>query len=374
MTREELYELGLKKKKGEIQLSWNELNEQYKKPFKDGDAYKSFVNKKYKRESLKEVSQNPIGYKIRDKKEYRESLEIDEYGRQVSDKLIEMSEEESKDINFVLNKHGYKPSDWKLIKCRNNIWNVYSCQDGVQTLYSSVVVVEPRTEYDWSAENIDKIIRNIKFENKINVASNNYAQNGKLLVVPIADLHYNLSSDLFSTGNEYNANIAEEYYYKILNDIIDRNIYRSFEKVLFVVGNDFINADNIAGTTTKGTPQENDLSWFEVVENVPQLLVNGIDMLSSIAPVDVLYVPSNHDLHTMYGIMGTLKAYYRTCDNVRILNNPMFNKYYLFGNTLLMFSHDIKVKDALKIISTEARDYWSRATHVVCMLAHLHQV
>ena len=42
----------------------------------------------------------------------------------------------------------------------------------------------------------------------------------------------------------------------MLNDVVERTMHERFEKVLFV-GNDFVNADNINGTTTKGTPQDN---------------------------------------------------------------------------------------------------------------------
>jgi hypothetical protein len=96
-------------------------------------------------------------------------------------------------------------------------------------------------------------------------------------------------------------------------------------------------------------------------------------MLSTIAPVDVKYVPSNHDLHTMFGIMQTIKAYYKNDNNVTIDTSPLPRKYYRFGSTMLALSHDIKVKEALKIVSTEAKNEWSNCDHIIFMLAHLHQ-
>ena len=35
----------------------------------------------------------------------------------------------------------------ELVSARNNITNSYSKQDGVQTLYSSKIIVKPRSEY-----------------------------------------------------------------------------------------------------------------------------------------------------------------------------------------------------------------------------------
>jgi hypothetical protein len=313
----------------------------------------------------------------KDAEEYKATIELNKDGTQTSDILLKMSAEQAKDPEFLLKAHGYDPNMWELISARNNIWNVF-CKDSdnniqKDTLYSSKIVVKPATETHWSAERIDNILKSIKREYKSKITHENHEDNNQLLVVPIADLHYNLLSDVLSTGNKYDTVLAEEYYYYVLNDIKARTRHRKFQKVLFVVGNDFCNADNMSGTTTKGTPQDNHLVWYEAVDNIPQLIINGIDILRTIAPVDVLYVPSNHDLHTMYGAMGTVDVAYRNEPSVNIIRSPMFRKYYNFDKTLLIFSHDMKVKDSLEIITTEARDYWSNSKHVIAMLAHLHE-
>jgi hypothetical protein len=286
-----------------------------------------------------------------------------------------MSEEDAKDVDYLLKAHGYDILQWELVSARNNIWNVYSKQDGVQILYSSKITVKPRSEYLWNEEDIQRIINNIRidYSDKINIIPKRYDDSGNILVLPIADFHYNLLADEYSTGNNYNTEIAKEYYYHVLNDVVERTMHERFEKVLFVVGNDFVNADNINGTTTKGTPQDNNTAWFNIINNVTQLIVDGVSILGTIAPVDVLYVPSNHDLHTMYGIMQIVNAWFRNDKNVKVDSSPLPRKYYKYGKTLLGFSHDIKVKDALKIFTSEAKNKWSDCNHMIWMLAHLHQ-
>ena len=308
-------------------------------------------------------------------KQYKTTIELNKDGSQTSDKLLAMSEEECKDVNFILKAHGYDINSWELVSARNNIWNAYSKQDGIQILYSSKIVVKPLSEFMWNEENIRELFSNIKTENKskANVKPSQYEENGNALVVPIADFHYGLFSDKYSTGNDYNLEIAEEIYYDTLSDILHRVQSRKFEKVLFVVGNDFINFDNIGGTTTKGTQQDNASLWFSVVKNATQLLINGIDMLSEIAPVDVVYVPSNHDLHTMFGIMQTLCAWYKDEKNISVDDSPLSRKYYKFGKNLIGLSHDIKVKDGLTLMTTEAKNMWSDSSHMIWLLAHLHQ-
>jgi len=368
--------------------SWNDLNESQGFSFKTGEHYRQFIKKRQDRDgTLKKLSidksiiagKNNIvrneKIEIESKPNYKESVEIKQDNSQVSDKLLEMSLEESKDPEFVLKSHGYSPDEFILLSAKNSMWHMNTKEDGVKVLYASKISVKPKTEYQWNEEDAKKIFLNLETytRNKSNIKPLQYKQNGKLLIIPISDFHLNLLSDKLSTGNEYNMQIAEDIFFQVINDVIDRVEGKVFEKVLFVTGNDFITSDNTNGTTTRGTPQDNAESWFKAVHKATELIVRAIDMLTEIAPVDVILVPSNHDLHTMFGVIQTVKAWYKDDNNVYVDDSPLPRKYYEFGKTLLTFSHDIKVKDALQIITTEAKDKWSNCEHIILMLAHLHQ-
>jgi hypothetical protein len=374
-----LIDICIKKINKDINDSWTDIAVKYDAYDGNGENLRcAFKKWRKKNGQLNTNNIKQIHKDFNDKdldNNYKSTIEINKDGSQSSDKLIEMSEEQAKDVDFLLKSHGFDLRTWELISARNNIWNVYSKQDGVKTLFSSKIVVKPRVDYVWNEEDAIKIFNNLKsdYKNKFNITPEQCRKNDTILVVPIADLHYGLFSDILSNGNDYNLEIAEELFYYVINDIKSRNINKKFEKVVFIVGNDFVNADNLSNTTTKGTPQDNAGLWFTIVEKATQLIVNGIDMLSTIAPVDVQYVPSNHDLHTMFGIMQTIKAHYRNDNNVTIDTSPLPRKYYRFGSTMLALSHDVKVKNALELVTTEAKNEWSNCEHVIYMLAHLHQ-
>ena len=306
---------------------------------------------------------------------YKNTIELNKDGSQTSDKLLRMSENDCKDVDFLLKAHGYDIKSWCLVSARNNIWNSYSKKDGVMTLYSSKISVKPLTEYRWNEEDTKRIFDNLKLENndRVKIIPEQYEKNDNILVVPIVDLHAGLLSDKYSNGNDYNLDIAEELFFKVIYDVIENNKFKKYEKVLFVAGNDTTNSDNLSSTTTHGTPQQDSAIWFTIVERVTKMLEQGISLLEKVAPVDVLYVPSNHDLHTMFGIMQTLEAFFRKDEDIHIDTSPLPRKYYKFGKNVLAFSHDIKVKEALKIVSTEAKDMWSDSNRTILMLAHLHQ-
>jgi len=365
MDKKELLELGLKFRGGAFPgETWESLNNKYKRPFPSGEAYRSFVRRELKKEN--KLSNDKVENNVN--KNY--TLDINKDGSQTSTKLIEMSEEQAKDSNYLLEKHGYSKLEFELISAKNSIWN-----SGKNVLYSSKITVKPRTEYIWNQEDIEKIFYNLKteYKKKIPVFPNNYEKNGNVLLISLADLHYGLVAEPYSTNNAYNLDIAEEIFYYTINNIIERIKGKKFEKILFLLGHDAVNCDNINGTTTSGTPQDNCSSWFDTINRATQLFINGIDMLAEIAPVNVQYIVSNHDLHSMFGIMQTINAWYKDDENVEIDTSPLPRKYYKVGKNLLCFSHDIKIKDALRIVTTEAKDMWSECDHMICILGHLHQ-
>ena len=236
-----LLEICYKKYNKETQMSWSEIASQY--GYCSAEAIRSKFKKYRKangtlkakdiingiingiiigngdRELIIPVPSNPPP-------NYKESVEIKQDNSQVSDKVISLSDEELKDVNFILKSHNYEPDAWELISAKHSIWNVNTKVDGVKSLYSSKISVRPKTEYQWNEEDAKKIFSSLetctKTINKSNIKTTQYKKNGKLLIVPISDFHLNLLSDKLSTGNEYNMQIAEDIFFQVINDVIDR--------------------------------------------------------------------------------------------------------------------------------------------------------
>ena len=100
-----------------------------------------FVSEYFKNKSLSTSLDNVE----RAKSTYKSESSINKDGTFSSDKLIVIKEDELKNPNSLLKAHGFDIREWELVSARNNIWNVYSKQDGVQELYSSKIVVKPRS-------------------------------------------------------------------------------------------------------------------------------------------------------------------------------------------------------------------------------------
>lgn len=363
--------------KEEGKLTWKKLAQKFS--LQDGEdlrqKFKSHRKKNGDLPSIDEMILKKHGYVDSNKgKDYKESVQINKDKTQLSDRLIGVEDEKLKDEDYILELHGYDKSKWEVTSLKNSLWDSRLKGGEVMKMYSSKLSIKPRVTNIWSKEDAKKVFEFLyevpKKEIKISKIKNDDSK--RMLIVPIADFHYNLKSSMLTSGNEYNCEIAEENFYYVISQVLERVKGEKFEKVLLTIGNDFINADNMQGTTTAGTPQDNDVTWQEAVKGATKLIRDAIENLREIAPVDVLNIPSNHDMHTMFGIAELLNARYEDCDDINIINNPLPNQYYKYGNNLTCLAHDMPIKRALSIISHEAKKDWSHCDHIMCMLAHLH--
>jgi hypothetical protein len=309
----------------------------------------------------------------KDAEEYKATIELNKDGTQTSDVLLKMSAEQAKDSDFLLAAHGYSIDDWELISARNNIWNVYSKVHGVQVLYSSKIVVKPRTD----SISINELQKHFEeFTSGYKSPEHELIQydiNGKMLEVNIADLHLGKLSWHRETGDDYDWKIAKKTFLYIINDIITKVRNYKFEKILFIWCNDFFHFDTTLNTTTKGTRQDVDVRWQKLFKIGVEMLVEGIDLLSQIAPVHTFYLGSNHDKMTSFYAINYLDAFYRNCDFVTVDIDPKVRKYYEYGLNLIGFSHgDDDYKRLGSLMAIEAREAWGRTIYKECHAAHLH--
>jgi hypothetical protein len=367
-----LIEICYKKYNKEIALSWDEIAKIYTNS--SGEALRSKF-KKY-RKSIGDIDKNIITEETENIPNYKSTNELKSDGSQISDKLLQMSSEESKDPNFILESHGYSPEAFELINAKNSIWNVNTKENGIKTLYSSKISVRPRTELLLNEVNLEKILDNLIKNYSIPSHKHikyNPSLNGDLLILNMADLHFGLKSYMETSNNEYDDVIASDRFLYIINDVLNRIKYKTINKIILLNLGDICNFDT-PYMTTKGTPQ-NDHSgtYYSMFTKVSNLLITAIDSLSSIAPIEVWNCNSNHDKYTTFGIFQVLNAWYKDNDNVWIDIGTLDRKYIRHGKTLIGIAHDINEKIAYKTIHNEAKEYISDCNYLYWFVAHLHK-
>ncbi len=208
---------------------------------------------------------------------------------------------------------------------------------------------------------------------KIDYEFKNQSENN-LLEINIADLHLGKLCWEGETGENYDVKIAQERFFNVLKKMIHRVSVFDYNRIVFPIGNDFFNSDNLFNTTTHGTPQDEDLRWQKTYKIGRELLVNAIDFLSQYAPVDVIVVQGNHDFQRMFFVGDALSLWYSNSKDVNINNSAKIRKYYKYGDVLLGFTHgsDEKVANLPLIMAQEATKEWGNTKFKEMHVGHLH--
>ncbi len=329
-------------------------------------------------EAKKDQTNRQIHEELNDrdfKNDYKTKIEINKDGTQTSDKLIVMSEEECKDVEFLLKAHGYDIKVWELVSARNNIWNVYSKKDGIQTLYSSKIVVKPKIQ-EFDIEWVKEVFNELKDNYKLPIIKNKFVNQvtDKMLEINLADVHLNKLCFVDETGTEYNHTIAEEKLINIIHDIVERTKQYKFEKILLPVGQDFLNFDTVLGTTTKGTRQDASLRYPQMFKLSLKIFIYIINYLSQYAPVEVFYVGGNHDKMLSFCLVMALEQRYCNNENVYVDTSERLRKYYHYGNCLIGFAHGDEEKSKIgKLMAVEVPELWGKTKYREMHCSHLHK-
>lgn len=197
---------------------------------------------------------------------------------------------------------------------------------------------------------------------------------GCLAELDLFDLHYGKLCWAAEAGESYDIKLAERVFKEAVLRLRDSCLPYGIGRFLLPIGNDFLNVDNAARTTTAGTPQDEDGRWQRTFSGGLALMVWAVDTLLESAPVDVVVVPGNHDFERLYYLACALGCQYRTTPQVTIDNRPTVRKYVEWGTTLLGFTHSDKEleKNLPLIMAVEQKDAWARAKFREFHCGHRH--
>ena len=367
-----LIDICYKKYRKETTKSWDEIAKEFN--IKNGEILRCQF-KKYRKSIGDLPSQqlnNSNDNKFIPEQNYKTTTEFKSDGSQVSDKLILMSDNESKDPEFVLKSHGYSPLSFELISAKNSIWNVNTKEDGIKTLYSSKIAVKPKTtkfDVDW----VRQVLEECDF-NSLVIEQKPYHVNGKTLEINLADVHINKLCTIEETRNEYSTEIGIQKLWQVINNIIEKTKNYNIKRIIFPFGQDVMNIDNIFSTTSRGTPQDTDVKYDTMYKIVLKNIIKIIYRLSDIAPVQVIYVGGNHDKLTSFTMTEAMYWHFLNNDNIEV--DTVFNnrKYIMIGDNLLGLAHGAdEKKNIIYCMQNDVPELWGKSKYREFHLSHFHK-
>lgn len=284
---------------------------------------------------------------------YKETVEISADGSHKSDKLLRMTAKDSKSPEFLLRAHGYDPNEWELMNAKNNIWNSYSKQDGLMTLYSSRISAKPlKVGFDF--EKLEELVTKkpkykITTDKKFNLV-------GDYLLLPLFDMHWG--------NNDF------DYYEETQHKIFDL-LNNKYKEIVLIFGQDMFHNDDFHGRTTKGTVIEKvDMvqAWDDSTRFFVPIIHKALDEGSK---VKIVYSKGNHSETVEWAFMQYLKAIFPQCEFNDSLKE---RKTTLLGKNLIGTTHGDKKNDnrIAENFATEFPIEWSQSTTRTVFTGHRH--
>ena len=194
-------------------------------------------------------------------------------------------------------------------------------------------------------------------------------------VVGLSDFHWGKYSDR-ENGELFDRNIARKRLFSCTEDAVARMInFGAPDKIFVPIGSDFLHIDNDAGTTTRGTPQDVDGNFYDILETGCSLMEEWVESLRQIGPVHLVLMNGNHDRAMGFVILLYLKAYFRNCPDVTVSSETTPRQYVSYGKNLIGFAHGdgvSKTKDLSGHMAREAPKQWAKCPYRTVYTGHLH--
>ena len=247
-------------------------------------------------------------------------------------------------------------------------WRGFWHKDGVYSSFfaNTQAIEEEKNQHDELIKDLKKVAPSYK-KRKVDPTGEH------MLVLPQADIHIGKWSEITGVGSDYNINIALERARVGTDALVAKAKLFGVTQFVVCLGNDILHTDN-GKTTTNGTPQDTDGTWFHHFRMANLLYVSIIEQLALHADVLLVHMPSNHDWRSGYALSEAVSARFHNHPNVKTMVTERHRKYIVYGQNLIMFTHGdgAKEKDLHWHMASESRDAWSKTKHRYVYLGHVH--
>jgi hypothetical protein len=148
-----------------------------------------------------------------------------------------------------------------------------------------------------------------------------------LLEVSLNDVHWGMHAWRLETQNDWDLKISDLFYKKAIEQLIgSTRQYNKIGRILYPIGQDFFHINNPQNTTPRNSNMlDVDNRLAKIFETGKLAVIKAIDFCLGVAPVDILWVPGNHDPETSYYLLQVLSAHYRDCKDVNVDLSPACN-------------------------------------------------
>lgn len=186
------------------------------------------------------------------------------------------------------------------------------------------------------------------------------------LEVCIMDPHFGMQCTAPDSDHPWSMEEASDTCLWAIDNLLAKALHYAgnYSRIIMPFGNDFLHADNIYHTTTKGTNQPEMLSWHDSYKRGIDLAIRMVDLLRNVAPVKIYQIPGNHSVHSDYTMGLILQAYYHNDPNVEVDASSSPYKFHRFGKNLIGYEHGHSVSTIrlAALMANERPKDWSETS------------
>jgi hypothetical protein len=263
---------------------------------------------------------------------------------------------------------------WEVDRYTINSWQVTMKGPETHTNFQIKVWLKKKVE-----EKVEIALNNLidRLAHKIEFTPSKVSKSKSVLVVPgLVDHHFGLLAWGRETGNDYDLKIAEDLYVKGMDKGIDAVKDYEIAQFMLPVGSDFFHINAPDNRTPKGNnPLDVDSRLAKVFEVGFYSVIKAVERARQIAPVEIKWIPGNHDPETSFYLCKVIEAYYRNADDVTVDTAPTWRKFYKWHNTLLGMCHgDEEPHQRLPTIMADSCPIeWGQCKFKEWLVGHIHK-
>lgn len=249
----------------------------------------------------------------------------------------------------VIREHQIDTNKWKL----SQIWIKQTTKG-----YLTSAAFAPKKPGDVSVGEFKDILKSVKpIPRVLKVVKDSKLPKANL-ILPKQDAHLNKFDTYGDNDINKRFNDIETAIQKIVGKA---QLGSTIDKVTYIVGSDQFNSE-WTSTTTKGTKQENILTYQDAFQKIGEHEATIINyLLANANMVDVLFIPGNHDEYVGWHLVHWLQALFNNTPRLKFDTTPLNRKYEKYGKSALMFNHGdaLAAKDLAYKFPIEFKKEWS---------------
>jgi len=351
---------------------WKRTAEEANKEFEENISWETWRGR-YKKFVMPRIITGDV-------KTFKHTKKVDGEGNIEDTKVLKLSEKETSNPRWLLKALGYDANFFKLAWYQCSDYEMQAKGGGVLPLTAVKHRVEPLVVPEFNAKDFLLEVKDLlktapkgfTFDTKPKVL-NGLDKDKMLLEVPI-ELHLGKLSWEGDTGVNYDSKIASANFRAITQGIIDKQQLQKCHKLVMCIGSDFFNSDTPDNTTTKGTPQQNDVRWKKMFRLGVDLYKEHIEELEKhFNEIEIRCIPGNHDRITSYYLYALLEARYEDRKKLTFGKHTREMQDIKHGQCGIWVHHgDVNLKRTLESIGSEFRDLYGTTMFHDTHLNHLH--